>query len=205
MIEEYPGAVPADLCRRIVEKFESDARKGPSTVGNAGFVSDRRRGTLLRVDQDLLDWRPLVQEAFAPVQRCLDLYMAKYESVRIIADRPGLVCKYPLIERTGPDDGFDWHMDADDGTRERVLAVLIYLTDVAGGGYTEFKFQNRRIAPKAGKLAMFPPFWTHYHRGVPPTAGAKYVMSFFWTYPPRAEPAPEPRRGLFDRLRGKGA
>jgi hypothetical protein len=203
MIEEYPAVVPIDLCDAIVMKFESDPRKGPSTVGNAGRISDHRRGVLLRVNEQYEDWRPFVNAIFPYVQSCLAAYAAKYESIHLLMESPGLVCRYPLIERTGPGDGFDWHMDVTMDTATRVLAVLVYLRDVASGGFTEFKFQNRRVAPGAGKVALFPPYWTHYHRGVAPLAGNKYVMSFFWTYPPVTPEPQRETRGFLQRLRGR--
>ena len=50
------------------------------------------------------------------------------------------------------------------------------------GGHTEFS-DGKLIKPKAGKIVLFPPYWTHFHRGVTPTSETKYVMSYFWTYP----------------------
>lgn len=204
MIEEYPAAVPAELCTAIIAKFEDDPRKGPSSVGNYGRVSDHRRGTLMIVNHDLVDWQPLVKEVFPHLQRCVGKYAEKYESFKLIANGPGIVLRYPLIERTTAAGGFDWHMDVTSDTTTRVLAMLLYLNDVKSAGFTEFKYQDHRVRPQTGKVLLFPPYWTHFHRGVPPTEGEKYVMSFFWTYPPEAAAAPTPeKRGWLDRLRGR--
>jgi hypothetical protein len=63
-----------------------------------------------------------------------------------------------------------------------VVAGLLYLRTITQGGHTEFAAQDRRIQPEAGKIALFPPFWTHLHRGVSPVSETKYVLSFFWSY-----------------------
>ena len=74
---------------------------------------------------------------------------------------------------------------------ERVLACLLYLTDVMEEGYTEFAHQDLKVRPEAGKIVVFPPFWTHLHRGAAPVKKAKYTMSFFWAYLDGPEALPE--------------
>ncbi len=34
--------------------------------------------------------------------------------------------------------------------------------------------------PRAGSLLLFPPYWTHVHRGAPIRSGAKYIMTSFF-------------------------
>lgn len=201
-IEEYPGAVPADLCARIIAKFESDPARAPSTVGNAGTVSNVRTGTLLRVDMNAPDWQPLLQPLVPPLQQTLERYAAKYAAIRSLMDQEGLVCTFPpLIERVDPGQSFDWHYDNTALFTQRVLACLLYLCDVRGGGTTDFKEQRRNVASAVGKIVLFPPYWTHMHRGATPTKDIKYVMSCFWQYPQRTA-EPEPKKGLAGRLVG---
>jgi hypothetical protein len=33
------------------------------------------------------------------------------------------------------------------------------------------------VTPREGKLILFPPFWTHEHRGVTLEAGVKYIAT----------------------------
>ena len=83
------------------------------------------------------------------------------------------------IQRTLPGEHYHWHIDG--GSHEfsqRQLVAVWYLNDVPGpGGETEFLFQNLKIRPQAGKLLLFPPFWTHEHRGVTLQAGVKYIAT----------------------------
>ncbi len=45
------------------------------------------------------------------------------------------------------------------------------------GGETEFLYQDLKIRPEQGKLLLFPPFWTHEHRGVILQQGVKYIAT----------------------------
>jgi 2-oxoglutarate-Fe(II)-dependent oxygenase superfamily protein len=61
---------------------------------------------------------------------------------------------------------------------ERQLVAIWYLNDVAGpGGETEFPLQEVVIWPAQGKLVLFPPFWTHVHRGVTLEKSVKYIAT----------------------------
>jgi len=76
------------------------------------------------------------------------------------------------------------------------------LSDIEDGGRTEFEHQHLTVKPEAGKVVVFPPYWTHLHRGATPGAGAKYTMSFFWSYLDGPEPPPK-KLSWRQRLSGK--
>lgn len=80
------------------------------------------------------------------------------------------------------DDQFDWHCDAiNKESSDRFLAILVYLNDVDYDGETEF--QDLKIIPKEGSILIFPPFWTHPHRGLPVKGkSSKYIMSTYFRY-----------------------
>ena len=75
---------------------------------------------------------------------------------------------------------YHWHIDS--GSHEfsyRQLVAIFYLNDLKKnqGGTTEFFHQDVIITPKAGKLILFPPFWTHKHRGAEVIFGKKYIAT----------------------------
>ena len=41
----------------------------------------------------------------------------------------------------------------------------------------DYVFNNIKIKPEIGKLILFPPFWTHEHRGVTLKKGVKYIAT----------------------------
>lgn len=64
----------------------------------------------------------------------------------------------------------------------RVLLWTIYLNDVPEAGETEFYYQERKIAPRAGHLLIAPAGFTHTHRGNTPTGGDKYIATSWVLY-----------------------
>jgi hypothetical protein len=48
---------------------------------------------------------------------------------------------------------------------DRTLAVIVYLNDTEYGGETSFPLLKRSIKPKAGRVLVFPSYFTHMHYG----------------------------------------
>ena len=124
------------------------------------------------------------------------LYAAIFSKVREYAEefavgmigRDGDVADYttPLsakIQKTMPSQGYHvWHCENSAIENSgRVLAWILYLNDVDEGGETEFLYLSKRIAPKQGRLVIFPAGWTHTHRGNPPLSGCKYIVTSWVT------------------------
>ena len=75
-----------------------------------------------------------------------------------------------------------WHCElyprGDDAeTLHRHLLWTLYLNDGFAAGETEFLFQQRRIAPRAGDLLIAPTAFTHTHRGNRPQGGDKLIAT----------------------------
>ena len=83
------------------------------------------------------------------------------------------------IQRTLPGEYYHWHIDGGSHAfSHRQLVAIWYLNDVEGpGGETQFRLQGVSITPRTGKLILFPPFWTHEHRGVTLQSGVKYLAT----------------------------
>ena len=89
------------------------------------------------------------------------------------------------FQETHVGGGFhDWHFE--NGTNEtkcRFLVWSIFLNDVQEGGELEFVYQNKRIKPKKGTIALFPAYFTHTHRGNPPISNNKFIATgWFYTF-----------------------
>jgi hypothetical protein len=183
-IEEYPRAVSEDLCAKIVARFEQDPARKPSRVIVQGKPSDHefRSGTQLAINRQVPEWEELFMAVVQPLRATMEQYMAKHRGLSELVEFEGLDCTVPMIERVDPGQGFDWHYDATRSVTDRVAAGLLYLKTVSEGGETEF-VDGRKVKPEAGKIVLFPPYWTHFHRGVTPTRESKYVLSYFWIYP----------------------
>ncbi|RPE80136.1 2OG-Fe(II) oxygenase [Vulcaniibacterium tengchongense] len=84
-----------------------------------------------------------------------------------------------------------WHCelyprDARAETLHRHLLWTLYLNDGFAAGETEFLYQRRKIAPRAGSLLIAPAAFTHTHRGNRPQGGDK-VIATSWILFQRAE------------------
>jgi hypothetical protein len=71
-------------------------------------------------------------------------------------------------------------------TLHRVLLYMYYLNDVAEGGETECYFQDRKLAPRRGRLVIAPAGFTHTHKGHVPRSEDKYIVTS-WVMFNRAE------------------
>ncbi len=84
-----------------------------------------------------------------------------------------------------------WHCelfprDPNSETLHRHLLWTIYLNDGFAQGETEFLYQSRKIAPRAGSLLIAPAAFTHTHRGNRPQGGDKFIATS-WVLFNRAE------------------
>ncbi len=127
-------------------------------------------------------WARLFASVTPAIQATMKAYVATYPGLAALAASERLESTRPTIERVDPGQGFNWHSDHSAARWERVVAALLYLRTIRDGGRTEFMIRGRAVQPEAGKIVLFPPFWTHFHRGAPPVAESKYVLGYFWTY-----------------------
>lgn len=103
--------------------------------------------------------------------------------------RPGAI---NLQRYTADRGGYPyWHCelyprDPHGETLHRHLLWTIYLNDGFEAGETEFLYQRRRIAPRAGSLLIAPAAFTHTHRGNRPGGGDKFIATS-WVLFQRAE------------------
>ena len=85
-----------------------------------------------------------------------------------------------IIQKHTKNEGhaYAWHEDSGNGA-ERYITAMFYLNDVEEGGETEFYHQELKIKPKQGNMIIFPPYYTHMHRGNVPLSNDKYTVSIF--------------------------
>lgn len=175
-IYEVRDALPRESCREMIRRFEEkneqqlEGRMGQSaTVGN-----EIKRSTDLRIsgrddwkDVDAVLVRSLTQ-AFQEMAHEFPFFAAnRFKDMGY------------QMQRTLPGEYYHWHVDSGPGEfMRRQLVAIWYLNDVEGpGGETEFPIQEIRVKPEEGKLILFPPFWTHVHRGVTLEQGVKYIAT----------------------------
>lgn len=175
-IYERERALPADVCAEAIRRFEASTdQQAPGRIGQAGeLVPQVKRSTDLRIS-GREDWSDIDRIL---AQQLVSTFNAFALEFPFFAANKFKDLGYNL-QRTLPGEYYHWHVDAGPGEfSDRQMVALWYLNDVPGpGGETEFPLQEVLIRPAQGKLVLFPPFWTHVHRGVTLQSGVKYIAT----------------------------
>ena len=174
-IFEKKNALPGDVCHEIIERFE--ANPDDQYLGRIGQQatedSDIKRSTDLVVSNKP-HWKDIDRLLFSSLNRALVEFKNLYPFFQGPFEDMGY-----SVQRTNAGEFYHWHIDG--GSHEfslRQLVAIWYLNNLKGsGGETEFRFQEIKIKPEAGKLILFPPFWTHEHRGRVLQEGTKYIAT----------------------------
>ena len=173
-IYEFPNALTRDFCREMIRRFEEKPEQQiQGRMGQAAAVQNEiKRSTDLRIS-GRADWKDAdatlvrsLTEAFQEIAHAFPFFAAnRFKDMGY------------QMQRTLPGEYYHWHVDGGPGEfMSRQLVAIWYLNDVEGpGGETEFPIQQLKVKPEEGKLVLFPPFWTHVHRGVTLEQGVKYI------------------------------
>jgi hypothetical protein len=174
-IFEKPAALALDICQEMIARFERHAdEQYPGRIGQTAQHDDSiKRSTDLAMSGKP-HWQDLDRELFRSLNRALAEFRESYPFFASPFKDMGYA-----IQRTDPGEFYHWHIDG--GSHEfaaRQLVAIWYLNNLEDqGGETEFQHQQVRITPQAGKLLLFPPFWTHLHRGSTLLSGHKYIAT----------------------------
>ena len=174
-IFEIPNVLPAQFCEDAIKRFEASADEQYQGRIGQGAAEDQdiKRSTDLVVSGKE-HWRDVDTFLFKTLGTVLRDFKQRYPFFQ----GPFKDMGYG-IQKTLPGEFYHWHIDG--GSHEfsqRQLVVIWYLNDVEGpGGETEFLTQQVKIKPEQGKMLLFPPFWTHEHRGVTLEKGVKYLAT----------------------------
>ena len=174
-IFEFTDTVNTDNCNDIIKRFEdSKSEHYQGRVGqNFTEQKDIKRSTDM-VISGKNNWKDVDELLFTSLSKALSSIKKEFE----FFNGPFKDVGY-AIQRTNPGEYYHWHIDGGSHQfSDRQLVAIWYLNDVNGpGGETEFINQNVKIKPEIGKLILFPPFWTHEHRGVKLQKGVKYIAT----------------------------
>ncbi len=174
IFEQY-GALPPALCEEIIRRFEAAPEdQYPGRIGQQAFEDQSIKRSTDLVVSGKPAWKDIDRALFQSLGRAILEFREAYPYFKGPFKDMGYA-----IQRTQPGEYYHWHIDG--GSHEfsqRQLVAVWYLNDVPGpGGETEFLFQGLKIQPEQGKLLLFPPFWTHEHRGATLQSGVKYIAT----------------------------
>jgi len=172
---EKNNALTTEQCEYMIQQFES--HKEDQYLGRIGQMATE--DTSIKKSTDMVvsgkeHFKDIDKALFTSIKDTLVEFREAYPFFKGPFKDMGYA-----IQRTNPGEHYHWHIDG--GSHEfsqRQLVAVWYLNDVPGpGGETEFLFQNVTVKPQQGKLVLFPPFWTHEHRGITLVKGVKYIAT----------------------------
>jgi len=179
-IFEVLQALSDAQCRAMIERFEARAdQQQPGRIGQQGAQDSDVKRTMDIPISGNPDWVDIDKALFASLGKTLRAFRERYP----FFSGPFKDTGYHM-QRYLSGEYYHWHIDG--GSHEfsyRQLVALWYLNDVPGpGGETEFLYQQVKVRPEAGKLVLFPPFWTHAHRAVEVQQGVKYIATTWLSF-----------------------
>jgi hypothetical protein len=176
-IRYYDGALEANFCAQMIEAFEKSTH----------LQTPHGRGHQAGLDNSA--WVELNVTRFADTAFLgffhgqIDKYLALYnQQVPLTIPIPNSIKLDELRikrYRAGTNENFEPHFDSYQQKSARYFVFLWYLNDVTEGGETEFVDLGVKVAPRTGRLLVFPPYWMYQHAGLPPLSNDKYIISTY--------------------------
>ena len=174
-IFEKRDALSAQLCKDMIRRFEAaEDEQYQGRIGQQATQDQSVKRTTDLAASAQADWKDIDQI----LHRSLGLAIREFQQLHPFFRGPFKDIGYN-IQRYQPGEYYHWHIDGGSHQfADRQLVALWYLNDIKGpGGETEFRAQAVKIQPREGKLVLFPPFWTHLHRGKTLQSGSKYIAT----------------------------
>ena len=196
-IKTYKNQFTDDLCDKLINVFEQNHKEGLTEFGDFGKGSKDEKlknsfdlslnpGSTKLVDVNLCAY--IESCIICPIQDYVNTYMINFDGKNYNLNLEetqkyfGLLQPPKLKKYIAPSGGYHaWHQDwgVTRVQSSRYLVVMAYLNDVSEGGETGFFHQNLKIKPEKGKVVIFPPYFTHTHKGYPPLTGNKYICNCY--------------------------
>ena len=176
-VRYYDRVVSKEWCNKVIDLFEQSKTDT--------FNSDRKSFTELDIEGKE-EFREIKETYIRVLKQNLQHFM---KEVNIENHHfPPVIDMENIRIKKYTDNGkdvFKNHVDvlrSQGPSSKRFLVFIMYLSDVEEGGETSIPRYNIKCKPKAGRLLMFPPFWTHPHQGEKVIKGTKYQMMTYLHY-----------------------
>tara|TARA_Y100000389_G_scaffold40255_1_gene34809 strand:- start:3954 stop:4532 length:579 start_codon:yes stop_codon:yes gene_type:complete len=175
----FDDVIPSEKCQEIIEQFKLNKNRHRKGNVNGGHYWEGKITTDWNICSNLdKDIDTFIYKTFS---NCFKNYIEKFKISH--SSLPNTICDsgYKVMKYIKGTGKFDIHIDNSfKATPNRFLTALLYLNTVEEGGETEFPSQGITIKAKVGRVVMFPPFFTHPHKGNTPLSGNKYVINSFF-------------------------
>ena len=197
-IRAYENVLERDFCTNLISQYESTLITEADRVKSLSLCF-RPDGSKIcsacnctrmnTMEHDgFKEYNQILLTAF---QNCLMQYLKDCQITKEMFPDPKTwgweefkVKRYRVGEGGPNDEQFKDHVDVQSHAgAKRYLIMMAYLNEEFADGETQFPHYGISVKPKTGSIVIFPPLWTHLHRGVPPTNGyAKYITMTYLNY-----------------------
>lgn len=179
----YDNVISEEKCNLICKYFDKMYENKDEYRYQYGGEQPESR-ELGRLDHQIfidVDDNPVSDIIMNCLSNCWELYRKKYWVIEHIDMKFDEI----KLQKTPPRGGFhDWHCEVNDlGVVDRCIVWMLYLNHIPKGeGETEFLWQGLRVQPKAGRMVIWPAFYTHTHRGNAVYSKNKYIATGWGHY-----------------------
>lgn len=187
-IQVTDGLIESEVCKEFITKCQTvwNASHEGKTLGGVDYsikvTEDLHVSELAFSEKELPwdnSWAQLERTFSDAIGTAVSMYKQEYRHLDdwiAVGDTGFQVQRYPK--------NFGYyrpHVDSFPGgsVHNRVLGCVVYLNDIQYGGETNFPLQEVKVAPKAGRISLFPATWTHLHESCSAITDDKWIISTF--------------------------
>lgn len=176
-VRVYDADLDAPLCAKMVDSFHQLSRF--HQPNGRGFREGLEESAWVELNVTRLSDPNFLAFFRSRIDTALERYNRDVGLSIPVPNSPKTADLILKRYQPGGEQGFQLHFDSLLEVSNRYLVLLWYLNDVDEGGATSFPDLSLSVAPKAGRLLMFPPYWMYQHVGQPPVSGDKYILSTY--------------------------
>ena len=177
-IRTYDNVINHQLCDDMIAEFEKSEEQF-----DVQTLKGHRSFTQIALQQHE-NWKQFLDPLYWAFNKCIKEYMKDCNIVeRMFPEEFAYeMFRMKRYEPNGVDE-FNDHVDVGNhASAKRFLVFFLYLNEPEGGE-TDFPQRGVSVLPKAGRLLMFPPMWTHLHAGRKVTGDtSKYIVGSYLHY-----------------------
>ena len=172
-IEIYDNMLTHEECEEIIDYIDSS--KLTQGTFNGEYIprikDDWEMGQMLDVP---INTNKYIERA---LRRSVEQYWTMHPQTRRI-NSWGPDLHYNL-QMYNPRQGYFYSHCENAGKENsnRMLVWMIYLNTVTDGGGTYFENYDRITDAVEGRCVLWPPYWTHFHKGIVSNTQTKYIAT----------------------------
>ena len=175
-VRYYDDVLTKKLCKEFIDRFENSSSEYET------HSNDTMSFTQINLNQNKT-WHQYIQPLAHFFRNCIAQYKEDCNIVDgMFPSRYGF--EEFRLKRYLPNDidEFRNHVDVNNYANARRFLVFFLYLDDNEKGHTTFPQSNISVQPKAGRMLMFPPMWTHLHAGTKPVDKPKYIIGSYLHY-----------------------